>query len=129
MQCILVTPEATLRDEPADFVALPLFDGEIGIAAGHSPMIGRLGCGEMRIRRGQETARFYVEGGFVQVLKDTISVLCNRALKAEEVDVEATEELLHTTLTQPAHTPESLATRQRTVDQARAQLLVARRAQ
>ena len=43
MQCIVVTPERTLYDRPADFVALCLFDGEIGIAPGHTPMIGRLG--------------------------------------------------------------------------------------
>ena len=30
-------------------LALPLYDGEIGIAPGHSPMIGRLGYGEMRL--------------------------------------------------------------------------------
>ena len=51
LQCIVVTPERTLCDRPADFVALTLLDGEIGIAPGHTPMIGRLGCGEMRIRR------------------------------------------------------------------------------
>jgi F-type H+-transporting ATPase subunit epsilon len=129
MHCILVTPEATLRDEEADFVALPLFDGEIGIAPGHSPLIGRMGYGEMRIRRGQKTERFYVEGGFVQVLKDTISVLSNRALPAAAVDAAAAEALIQSTLTEPAHTPESLAIRQRTLDQARAQLLVARRAE
>ena len=105
MQCILVTPEATLRDQEADFVALPLFDGEIGIAPGHSPLIGRLGYGEMRIRRGQETVRFYVEGGFVQVLKDTISVLSNRAVPAEELVVAAALEALQSALNQPAHTP------------------------
>ena len=127
MQCILVTPEATLRDQEADFVALPLFDGEIGTAPGHSPLIGRLGYGEMRIRRGQETVRFYVEGGFVQVLKDTISVLSNRAVPAEELVVAAALEALQSALNQPAHTPESLAIRQRSMDQARAQLLVARR--
>jgi F-type H+-transporting ATPase subunit epsilon len=127
MQCILVTPEATLRDEPADFVALPLFDGEIGIAPGHSPMIGRLGYGEMRIKRGEETVRFYVEGGFVQVLTNSVSVLSNRALPAENIDAAAAEELLHSALSRPAHTPELLATRQRVMDQARAQLLVARR--
>ena len=46
LQCIVVTPERTLYDRPADFVALTLFDGEIGIAPGHTPLIGRLGCGE-----------------------------------------------------------------------------------
>ena len=51
MQCIVVTPEATVLDEPADFVALPLYDGEIGIAPGHAPTLGRLGYGEMRVVR------------------------------------------------------------------------------
>ena len=32
LQCIVVTPERTLYDEPADFVALTLYDGEIGVA-------------------------------------------------------------------------------------------------
>ena len=53
-QCIVVTPERTVYDRPAEFVALTLFDGEIGIAPGHVPLIGRLGYGEMRIgRKGQ----------------------------------------------------------------------------
>ena len=63
LQCIVVTPEQTLYDQPAEFVALMLFDGEIGIAPGHSPMIGRLGCGEMRIRHEGRTDRYYVQGG------------------------------------------------------------------
>ena len=37
LHCIVVTPEQTVRDEAADFVALTLFDGEIGIAPGHAP--------------------------------------------------------------------------------------------
>ena len=30
LQCVVVTPEKTLFDEWVDFVALPLFDGELG---------------------------------------------------------------------------------------------------
>ncbi len=41
LQCIVVTPEATVLDEMVDFVALPLYDGEIGIAPGRAPLIGR----------------------------------------------------------------------------------------
>ena len=52
IQCSVVTPEATLLDAPADFVALPLFDGEIGIGPDHSPFIGRLGYGELRVVEG-----------------------------------------------------------------------------
>ena len=73
IQCIDVTPERTLYDQPAELVALTLYDGEIGVAPGRAPLIGRLGYGEMRIRRaGHEPDRYYVEGGFVEVLDDVV---------------------------------------------------------
>ena len=31
LECIVVTPEATVLESNADFVALPLYDGEIGM--------------------------------------------------------------------------------------------------
>ena len=62
LTCTVVTPEQTALETKADFVALPLFDGEIGILANHSPLIGRLGFGEMRIKSGGQTAVYYVDG-------------------------------------------------------------------
>jgi F-type H+-transporting ATPase subunit epsilon len=129
LRCVVVTPEATVRDAPADFVALPLFDGELGIAPGHSPMIGRLGYGELRISEGNATHRYYVDGGFVEVVADVVSVLTNRAIKAEELDAEVAAEQLASARTRPANSEELLAIRDRTVAQARAQLRVAQRAE
>ena len=74
-------------DTPADFVALPLYDGEAGVAPGRSPLIGRLGYGELRIRRpGQAALHMYVDGGFVQVVDNVVSVLTNRAIPASSID-------------------------------------------
>ena len=36
LQCVVVTPEKTLLDETVDFVALPLYDGELGVLPGRS---------------------------------------------------------------------------------------------
>ena len=94
LQCIVVTPERTLYDQPAEFVALTLFDGEIGIAPKHTPLIGRLGCGEMRIHREDGIDRYYVEGGFVEVLGDVVSVLTNLAMPVAEIDEAVVEERL-----------------------------------
>ncbi len=47
LQCVVVTPEKTLFDDWVDFVALPLFDGELGVMPGRAPLIGRLGFGEL----------------------------------------------------------------------------------
>jgi len=129
MQCIVVTPEAPVVDQPADFVALTLFDGEIGIAPGHTPLIGRLGYGEMRITGGGKTDRYYIEGGFVEVVQNVVSVLTNRAVPAQRLDEAVAQEQLHTAQQRPARTPESIAARDRTVAQCRAQLRVARRAE
>lgn len=127
LQCVVVTPETTVVDVPADFVALPLFDGECGIAPNHSPLIGRLGYGELRIRRGGETQRFYVDGGFVQVADNVVSVLTHRAVPAEELDTAAATEQLNTALARKAAGAEELAIRDRLISQARGQLRVAGR--
>jgi F-type H+-transporting ATPase subunit epsilon len=129
MQCIIVTPERTVRDEPADFVALTLFDGEIGIAPKHTPLIGRLGYGEMRIKQGERTASLYVEGGFVEVAGDVVSVLTPRAVPLRELDEAVAEEQLRSALTKAAKSAEAVAVRDRLVAQSRAQLHVARRAE
>src|SRR5205085_7199902 len=80
LECIVVTPEATALQTPAQFVALPLFDGELGVLPGHSPFIGRLGFGELRVVENGKTFRLYVDGGFVQVAGGVVSVLTNNAI-------------------------------------------------
>ena len=129
LHCTVVTPERTIYDQPAEFVAMTLYDGEIGIAAGHTPLIGRLGYGEMRVRReGEHVDRYYIEGGFVEVLDDVVSVLTQRAIPAGEIDAAVAREQLLSAQSRRAVTPEAVATRDRIVAQSRAQLHVAERA-
>jgi F-type H+-transporting ATPase subunit epsilon len=127
LHCIVVTPESTALDTRAEFVALPLFDGECGVAPGRAPLIGRLGYGELRIRRGGQQLRYYVDGGFVQVAENVVSVLTNRALPAAAVDSAAAGELLRTALARGASGEAELAIRERLISQARGQLRVAGR--
>lgn len=127
LRCVVVTPEETVLDTAAEFVALPLYDGEVGVALHHSPMIGRLGYGELRIRDAEGTSRYYVDGGFVQIADNVVSVLTNRSLAAEAVDVEVAEEQLSSALSGKAAGDEQLAIRERTLSQARAQLRVAKK--
>src|SRR3954451_22039283 len=98
LQCIIVTPETTALDTPASFVALPLFDGEAGVAAGRSPLIGRLGYGELRVRTAGGTQHYYVDGGFVQVADNLVSVLTNRAVPAERINAATLAEQLSTAI-------------------------------
>ncbi len=127
LQCIVVTPEMTVLDTDAQFVAIPLSDGECGIAPGRSPLIGRLGYGEMRIRTSGGERRFYLDGGFVQVADNVVSVLTNRAVPADKLDAVIIQDQLQTALARKAAGPEELAIRDRLILQARGQLRVANR--
>ena len=124
LQCVVVTPERALLDEPADFVALPLYDGEIGILPGRAPLVGRLGYGELRLRRAGRTRRFYVDGGFVQVRDDVVTLLTSLALGADEIRADQAERALHDAQGAVGLTAEQ---RLRAQERARAQLRVARR--
>ena len=127
VNCIVVTPEKTSLEQPCDFLALPLFDGEIAIAGDHRAMIGRLGYGEMRIKENGEQLRFYVDGGFVQVADNVVAVITNRAIPAAELDTNTIESQLAEARSQPSNSPELMESRDRSIAQARAQLRVAGR--
>lgn len=128
LQCTVVTPERKALDQAADFVALTLYDGELGIGLDHAPLIGRLGHGEMRLRQNGRVSRFYVDGGFVQVVDNQVTVLTAQAIPAEQVDEAAAQQQLDAARKQPATTPEQLQIRDRAIAQARGKLQVARRA-
>jgi F-type H+-transporting ATPase subunit epsilon len=94
LQCVVVTPERELLDQAADFVVLPMYDGELGVLPGRAPLIGRLGAGEMRITTGGQMQRYYVDGGFAQVRANVVTVLTDRALRPQEINVAAAERML-----------------------------------
>lgn len=75
LQVVIVTPESTTLDKQVDSVVLPLFDGEKGILSNHAPMIGRLGKGKLRIKDGSSEESYQIDGGFVQVESNTVSIL------------------------------------------------------
>jgi F-type H+-transporting ATPase subunit epsilon len=128
LTCVVVTPEKVTFEQEAASVVLPLFDGEIGILPGHSPLIGRLGFGEMRLRTDGRVVRYYVDGGFVQVVDNIVSVLTGRAIPADTIDEQMASEQLLQAARRPANSPELMEIRDRGVARARAQLRAARRA-
>jgi F-type H+-transporting ATPase subunit epsilon len=126
LQCVVVTPERAVLDEPVDFVALPMYDGELGVLPGRAPLIGRLGPGELRTRRGEQTHRYYVDGGFAQVKANVVTVLTPRAVPAGEINVAAAEQNL-AEAQKPAQKGETLEGKLKAQEKARAQIRVARK--
>ena len=127
LRCVVVTPDRALLDQTADFVALPMYDGELGVLRGRSPLIGRLGCGELRIRKGKEVQRFFVDGGFAQIKDNVVTVLTPRALKPKEINADEARRALAAT-GEGALTPQAQEARLKAQVRARAQLRVLKHA-
>jgi len=128
MKCIVVTPEKTVLSQEVTYAVLPLVDGEWGVLPNHSPLIGRLGTGELRLTDTDgQRSYYYIEGGFAEICDNTISLLTMCSLPAHELDVkEAEEELAE--LPNPMEDMQLAEVRQAKIDLHRAKVRVAQRA-
>ncbi|HEY9226477.1 MAG TPA: ATP synthase F1 subunit epsilon [Gemmatimonadaceae bacterium] len=78
----VISPEAVLYEGTTDSVVAPAYDGEVGILTGHAPMMALLGKGVLRIGAGNGAKRFNVDGGFLQVVDNTVRVVTEKASAA-----------------------------------------------
>ena len=125
LQCVVVTPERTELDLKADSVTVPLYDGELGILKGHSPLVGRLGYGVLRVKSAEGTKSYFVDGGFVQVSKNVISVLTDRVVGTDQITPTSAEQALKAALELPFDKPDLAVVREKACSRARAMVRVA----
>jgi len=125
LQCVVVTPAKAVLDEPAEFVSLPMFDGELGVLPGRAPLIGRLGPGELRLQQNGTARRLFVDGGFAQIRSDVVTVLTPRAMPAEEIDSAAARQELTAAQAVVTKSAEEQDARRKAEERARALIRVA----
>jgi len=90
LHCSVVTPESPVFEAEAAQVTVPAHDGEVGILPGHARLLARLGVGELRVRRTDgRDEHMFVEGGFVQVADDRVTVLTDAACALQDIDVDS----------------------------------------
>ena len=94
LQCVITSPEGLIFEGAARSVVVPAPDGEVGILPRHAPLIGTLGSGEVRVEPAEgsgKKARFFLDGGFVQVLKNKVTILATEAEPLESLSRAAAE--------------------------------------
>ncbi|MDR2641283.1 MAG: ATP synthase F1 subunit epsilon [Planctomycetaceae bacterium] len=134
MRCLIVTPEKTVLDMEAMFVVLPLYDGEFGVLSNHLPVVARIGAGDIRIHKTTQTLQnneepvcYYIEGGFVEILDNTIVVMSLYAKSVKDLDVNSAETQLQEAIARPSHTPELAKIREEKLYTGRAKLKIAKK--
>lgn len=84
----VVTPERLLVSEDVDEIIAPGYEGEFGVLPEHTQYLAILAIGILRYRKGSDTRKMAVGGGFAEVMPDRVVVMADVAEKAEEIDVE-----------------------------------------
>jgi F-type H+-transporting ATPase subunit epsilon len=82
----IVTPERLVLSETVDSVILPGSEGSFGVLPSHAPFLTRLAPGQIEYGVAGQTRYLAVSGGFVEVLRDRVSVLAETCELAEEID-------------------------------------------
>jgi F-type H+-transporting ATPase subunit epsilon len=71
----LITPDKTVLEGPAEFAVIPGYSGELGILAGHEPVVARVMPGNMRIESGRTKRSFTIGMGFAYITPKRVVVL------------------------------------------------------
>ena len=84
----VVSAEASIFSGEAEFVVLPGVMGELGIFPKHTPLITQIKPGAVRIKVPGQTEEqvVFVQGGFLEVQPDVVTVLSDTAIRAHDLD-------------------------------------------
>ena len=83
----IATPERLVIREQVTEAQIPAEGGMIGVLPEHAPLISELGIGELTYSAGGAKKTLVVSNGWVEVLKNHVRVLADRAEKPSDIDV------------------------------------------
>ena len=75
MQLEILTPEKKVFSGEADAVSFPGTAGAFQVLNHHAPLISSLKEGKIKVRTKKEERLFSIKSGFVEVLKNKVTVL------------------------------------------------------
>jgi len=85
INCSILTPEKLIYEGEVGFAVVQAFDGEMGFLYGHSPLISKLGIGEIRLNNPKSVDYLVVEGGIVEIKNNKLIILAEKAFKKSDL--------------------------------------------
>jgi F-type H+-transporting ATPase subunit epsilon len=83
----LVCPEALVFAGEADQVDLPGAEGDLGVLAGHAPIVTELRPGIVRIIANGGDEKFVILGGVAEFSRSSLNILADSASRIAEFNV------------------------------------------
>ena len=97
----IITLSGVKFDEEVYEIQLPTPDGQIGIFQNHMPLVSLAVPGVIAIRRNERDATekmeyYATDGGVIEILDNTVRILADEAVAAEEIHEETAKKALAT---------------------------------
>lgn len=77
----IITPEKNIFKGNVESASFPGSNGSFQVLNNHAPLISSLAKGELKYFNGKDEVSFVVEGGVVEVLNNTITVLAEKVIQ------------------------------------------------
>tara|TARA_B100001245_G_C22863593_1_gene415313 strand:- start:1106 stop:1510 length:405 start_codon:yes stop_codon:yes gene_type:complete len=87
LQLELVLPDKLVASKLVDMVIIAGTEGDFGVLPEHAPLISSIRPGLLEIHDSEKTEKFFLAGGFVEVLSNQVSILASELCSLEDIDV------------------------------------------
>lgn len=84
----VVTPEKVFYSDEVNMIVFNRSDGEMGVMAGHTPMVVAINIGTLKINKGDETLTAAVSEGFIEITETGVTAIVDSAEWPEDIDVD-----------------------------------------
>lgn len=87
LQCDIVSAETQIFSGSVQFLVANAKHGDVGIYHGHAPFLTALNPGPVRVmRENGEEEIYYVDSGYLEVQPQSVTILADTALRADDMD-------------------------------------------
>ena len=90
----IITPNGTFSMDKVNYLRAPSIDGLFGVLANHIPAIIAIGVGEIKITIDGKDQLYATSGGYVDIKKESVSLVLETAEEASSIDIKRSEEAL-----------------------------------
>ena len=87
VHCDIVSADEALFSGLVEMVVATGSLGELGVTPGHAPLLSDLRPGPVRlIKEDGEEEIYYLSGGYLEVQPNSVSILADTAVRADDID-------------------------------------------
>lgn len=95
IKIVIVTPNGVCYEHHGQIAVFDAIDGEIGIMAGHLPIVIPMNIGEIKVKRRAEhdakEDRIAINGGYLEFNNDIATVITDAAERSFNIDLKRAE--------------------------------------